>query len=223
MARSFNGTSDMIVVDGAHLFSTGVASSFAFWINAAAQVGRCIYSEGNSSVSTQQFSIDTQSVSPGNTCRFLIVTGGSVKVDNTGSAVICDSTWHHVAITLNTSRNWVRYVDGATDGSGTYSIATAGFNVAAMGVLRRNTNTLFFAGSLAHMANWTRTLSATEAATLAAGLSPSHLGPDHYWPLFGVDSPELDLGNGTHVAGTLTGTSAAAEAKVGSGLLVLGG
>ncbi len=76
-------------------------------------------------------------------------------------------------------------------------------------------------GSLAHVAYWSRALSAHEVVGLAAGMLPSHLGPDHYWPLWGADSPEFDQGLAAHVSGTLTGTARVIDPRVGISLFGL--
>lgn len=195
MARSFNGTSDLIDVGAAHSFADATAFSFSTWVKGSAQSDGRIYSEGTS-VTTNQFSIGSSASGSMNTCRFLIVSANSVKLDSTGTAVILNGAWHHLAITLTTGRGWTRYVDGATDGSGTYSAVGWGPDRASIGCLDRNTNSFFFSGKLEQTALWGRTLSAKEVASLANGLPASHLGPKHYWPLWGVDSPEPDIGNG---------------------------
>lgn len=222
MARSFNGTTDLIkATGGASYAGTRTAFSMGCWVNGAGQQNKAFQTDSRNSDRGFIF-FSSQNVVGGTKCRLVSshsVTGAS-NIDITSTAVILDSTWHHVLVTLDASGNWKLYIDGALDSSGgpvTSDTVTESWE--AHGCLARNTNAAFFAGKLAHAANWTRTLSAADAASLAAGLPPSHLGPAHYWPLWGTDSPEPDLGVVTHATGTLTGTSAAAEARVGVALV----
>ena len=207
----------MILVDAAAstLFpAANSAFSVAAWVKATAATQKSVFSLGRNSASGQ---INVASgVANGALIRIVIVNdAGTTESDTTGAKTALDNTWHHVAVTLDTSRGVKRYIDGALDGSTTYtSGGTYTFVRAGIGLLRRSTNTAFWPGSLAHVAAWTRTLAANEALSLASGLPPSHLAPTNYWPLWGKDSPEPDIGNGTHVTGTLTGTAAANEARV---------
>lgn len=203
MARSFNGTSDLIAVDGAVLNPTFSTSTFtvAGWLNGAAQQNKALYSEGRAATAAF-FYLATQNGTPNN--KFLCATSSGAFA--TSTAVICDSTWHHVAVTFDGSGNWVMYVDGVSDKTGHTVFGNLSLDRATLGALRRSTTGNWFAGGLAHWATWTRTLAAQEIVSLHNGMLPSLLGPTHYWPLWGADSPEPDLGNGTHGAGTLTGT-----------------
>jgi hypothetical protein len=115
------------------------------------------------------------------------------------------------------------YVDGAADSSGTRTALSNSnsqtFNTTNIGVLVRNTTSNFYSGTISEVATWTRTLSQGEVTSLASGLPASHLAPAHYWPLWGVDSPEPDIGTAAHTTGTLTGTTAVDGARVGKELL----
>lgn len=211
MARSFNGTSDYIAADAAHITNAGVEFSIAFWVNAALVNGQELYGEGNSGAAGPFFQIQCNS-----TGRIVISvrsgTGGASD-QGTTSAVVFNSVWRHVCVTQNAANGLGIYIDGSLDkGFGRTALSNAAgqtFNTATWGALRRNTTAGFYGGLLAHGATWSRVLSAQEVAALANGQLPPALGPAHYWPLWGVDSPEPDLVSaGTD--GTLTGTSQAA-------------
>ena len=149
---------------------------------------------------------------------------GTVKLDVTGAATAFDTTWRPIAFTCDASHNYVSYANGAVDLSGTYASGGT-FNSAlrtTIGAITTSSGTgSFYGGAIAHVATWTRVLSAQEVKSLSNGLLPSHLGPTHYWPLWGVDSPEPDLVSGG-VDGTLTGTTQGAGGPpVGLSLLRL--
>jgi hypothetical protein len=113
------------------------------------------------------------------------------------------------------------YIDGGADF--THADGTMGTALTAlgMGVLRRSSNSNFYNGTLSEVANWGRVLSATEVKSLADGLPASHLGPSHYWPLWGRDSPEPDIGTGTKKTGTLTATAFSSGGLTGDRLVAI--
>lgn len=213
MPRLFNGTTEFVAANAAHVTNGGVAFTISQWVNGAAQSLKNTYGEGNSAAAGPFFQIQA-------TSGFVIMSardtasGGSDQIS--GSHTAFDSTWHHICLTQTTGNLISQFVDGVADGSITRTTLSnaAGqtFNTTSIGTIVRNTNNSLFAGRIAHTALWKRTLSLPEIKSLAAGLSPSLLSPDHYWPLWGTDSPEPNLGNhqlSASVVGTLTGTVAA--------------
>lgn len=226
MARNFNGTTDNISADAAAGYSQQVAYTVAFFINAAApgtSVSQCPYGEGRSTTNNPFLIIENGNVSPFNT---MFVTtrgdagGGSVLNQRT-TAVLWDSTWHHFIYTQDGSGNWAFYVEGALDKSGSFATSATTINRLTLGEFRGGSTQKPFAGKLAEVGVWHREISAGEAASLGNGLPASFLAPTHYWPLWGIDSPEPDIGGGTHTAGTLTGTTAATGGRISPSLLVL--
>lgn len=232
MSRSFNGTSDFIAANTAHVTNGGVAFTIACWVNAslAAANLKNLYGEGNTGAAGPFFQIQGESVSG----RLFISarsasTGGSNSLTGTSRPAF-DSTWHHIAVTQTTGNVITAYVDGIADGTLTRTAlsnsTTQVFNTTSWGTIVRNTNTTFLGGLIAHAALWTRTLSAQEIVSLAAGALPSLFAPVHYWPFWGTDSPEPDIGNHAGVAGvngTLTGTTAAGGSPTQMRLLRLRG
>lgn len=209
MARSFNGTSDNIRVDGAVVIGGSSFSTFslAFWVNAATPASqRGIYSEGNSGSAGSNFWWVFANTN-GKIHWTINNTSGTNVLTQDSNTSVFDSTWHHCGFTMDASGNWVMYIGGASDKSGAAVNGACTPNRAAIGELVRSGTGNFFSGSIAHLATWTRTLTAGEMASLAAGLPPTHIGALHYWPLWGKDSPEPDLGTGTHTTGTVTGTT----------------
>lgn len=200
MARSFNGTSDRIRADGAHLFGgAGAAYSVSLWLKVPALASSgstdfVIYSEANTGSTNNLFALMSLAATSLTDVRLFIKNSAQTAVDNV-SGTAFDNTWHQIGYAQNASGSFARYLDGVSTNTGSYAgIATT--NDVCFGALVRTTTTNFFPGALAHVATWNRQLAAQEMASLGAGLLPSHLGPNHYWPLWGVDSPEPDIGTG---------------------------
>lgn len=195
MARTFNGTSDQIAADAAAQYSNAAAFSVSFWVKAAAAAqGHVVFSEGLSSLSQTFCYFQTNSAKLMAVGRY----NNTLYLSPSTTATVFDSTWHHAIYAQGASRDYQFYVDGVADASGTFSSVTA-FTAdrVGMGVLRYFSGTFgFLAGTLAEVATFSRKLTAGEAQSLASGLLASHLGPTHYWPLWGIDSPEPDIGNG---------------------------
>lgn len=218
MGRSFNGTSDLIAVDAAHVTNGSVSFTIATWVNSslANANAKNPYGEGNTAGLGPFFQIQ------GDASGHVLVSardtaaGGSDQIS--GTIVAFDSTWHHVCVSQTGASDIFRlFVDGTADGTKTRTSLSSAtnqvFNRTTWGALVRNGTAQFYGGLLAHAALWTRELSAAEISSLAKGMLPSLLAPDHYWPFWGTDSPEPDIGNHLATAGvngTLTGTAAAA-------------
>lgn len=221
MARSFNGTSDLIAADGAAIGAFTVAFAIALRCKGSPQNNMWLWGEGSSSSNNQLFGFNT-GASTASANLLLRSDTNTVAVNYTTVAAVFDATWHHIAYTQDGSGNWKVYVDGALDGSGTHSTSLGlTVNRRTIGALRRASTGNWFAGSIAEVAGGRASVSAPQIASLANGLPASHLGLDHYWPLWGADSPEPDIGTATHVSGTLTGTTRANGARVGRRLLTL--
>lgn len=202
MARSFNGTSDAISAPSAVIdMSGGQAFSFSCWVKATIAQANALNVIGESRPGFNGPFIVLQGNASGHSLigARSATTGSSDAL--TGANVVFDNTWHHVVVTQAASSSVLHlYTDGTLDSNlSRTSLSNASgqaFTSLAFGALSRATVSGFYGGKLAGVALWTRTLSAKEAASLGAGLPASHLGPTHYWPLWGVDSPEPDIGNG---------------------------
>lgn len=221
--RVFNGTNHDITADGANVASMNRPFSVAAWLKCAGTITNAVY-YGEGSVSSARPMLQMQCNS-GKFRIFMRRDSNGLTSDVNGIAstlTVADGTLHHVVYTQDGSGNWQAYVDGIADATakGSYTPAVMTVGLVTFGAVRRNAPAEnFWAGTLGEIATWSRQLSAAEAMALAAGLPASHLAPDHYWPLWGTDSPEPDIGTATKVAGTLTGTSAAGGGKTGLGLL----
>ncbi len=133
----------------------------------------------------------------------------------TGTTDVVDGQWHHLALTYDGSD--VRlYVDGVEEDSdpetGSLNSGTAPVRLGAGSGGAGTENP--YTGDLGHAAIWDVGLSASEVASLAAGISPRRIRPGallFYNPLNG-QSPEADVIGGN--TGTLTGTTVVEEPPI---------
>jgi hypothetical protein len=230
MAR-FCNSNGYVVVDSAHSWTEAVVFSLSFWMKCVSQgvaQNVCPYSEGLSTSNNPFLFIENGS-SGGLNKIFLTLRangGGSTnKINTNTTATFFDDTWHNFIYTQDGGSPNVAYAvyaDGVLDINGTYAPLTTTIDRATIGAFRGNTLQKIFPGSIMEVAKWSRVLSSAEAKLLASGVPASHLAPTHYWPLWGIDSPEPDIGSGVHVPGVLTNTSFVGGGKVLSDLLVLG-
>jgi hypothetical protein len=223
VSRTFNGTNSVGIVGG-NVSGPGIAWSVAVWIKAAAlaNTNADFYGEGlngNSNPFLQWFMTVGNTV----TAAFRADGGGSSDL-LVGLATVADGTWKHMCLTQGTDNVITQYVNGVSDGTltrtgnstGTTTLDRVGFGFFV------TTGTNLFTGSAAHGAGWSRKLAVQEVVSLANGLLPSHLGPTHYWPLWGVDSPEPDIGNGTHaLSAAVSATAGATQPPTGVSLLTV--
>jgi len=223
MGRSFNGTTALGSVGG-NVTNPGIEWSVGGWLKAAsgANSNADIYSEGLNSNTNPFVQI---LISPADKCAsFFRADGGGTSDSFTSTASIAIGAWVHILLTQTTGNLISLYVNGVLDSTftrtgnsnGTTTLDRIGF---AEFITNGGSKMV---GSLGQWASWTRKLSAQEAKSLASGLTPSHLGPTHYWQIAGIDSPEPDVGIGTHVAQTVVGSpSAVSGPPVGLSLLKL--
>lgn len=193
MARSFNGTSDWISADGANVVGVSSACSISFWARMTATNENYFYTETSSSSDTPLFGIQ---IGTTNIDVFFRNDGGTGLISSTVGGMTTN-TWHHFCYDQDAAGTWQLIRDGSAIAGATYTPSgTFTRNRVTFGAIRRSSTTNFWPGTAAQIASWTRQLSRSEISALAAGVPASYLGPNHYWPLWGGDSPEPDLGNG---------------------------
>lgn len=205
MARSFNGTTDLIDINSMPAGDTSPNINLGCWINTSTIAGALMCSDGGSGTGRViQFRVSA------NVVNFILFTTGSAH-SLSGSVTVTGGVWHHVVGAFDGTTMRL-YVDGSPDGTLTTgangTLATKHFRIGAQisGVTQQ-----LYAGSMAHAFIRYSALSANEVKSLANGMLPSHLGVDHYWPLWGMDSPEPDIGNSSHATDVLSGTSFATD------------
>jgi len=212
MPRNFNGTSDWIVLDGARVSDGSTAFSLAVWVKSGLKTFGMVYSETNGGGSRPLFFVCQNGSSGGNGSKLELELSSAGSVDVAiSSGVFFDSSWHHLGLTQNASNLITIYRDGVQDSTFTRT-ANSNSSGQSMPTVRWGASQLnastgnLYGGTLSDGATWTRQLSAAEIKSLADGMRPSQLGPAHYWPLWGADSPEPDLVS-AGIDGILTGTA----------------
>ena len=123
-----------------------------------------------------------------------------------------DTNWHYVVVTISSGGTVTFYSDGSSEGTASInapvtSTATLHYMVAKD---TSGTITAYQDGDVAHGQIWARAISGVEVNETMWKPEFVPLNRSVLNPLFGVDSPEIDLsGNGK--TGTLTGTTESNE------------
>lgn len=197
MARLFVGASTQYL-----LSSTGTGqvagvypASVSLWAlsSNAGQGQGTLYSEGKTSTQNTIFRIACNGSKVG---LFIRDDTNTTVLSVDSTATPWNGTWRHIALTMDASRNYQLYVDGSTDVSGTISAGTfSSPNTKAIAALVRMIVTNTVDANIGDVATWTRVLSAGEVAALARGARPSMFPTslNRFWPVFGIDSPEIEL------------------------------
>lgn len=214
MARSFNGSSDLIKPGNLFNFTTGGTFSCACWVNYTGATGLLISDSWVAAGNQNSWTFFLIS----NKLKFDYAIGAALGILS-GSSTISTGVWHHVGMSFN-NKTVTIYIDGAQDasgvatgaGTGTMSTATYG-SVLGTGFNTTNaTFTTYYTGNMADVAVWNVALTASEFSALSKGLRPHMVRSAAlvgFWPLDGLQSPEPDLSGLAH-NGTLTGTALAA-------------
>lgn len=201
MARSFNGTSDKLQYSGAVI--SAMPLTIACWF-----------------LPNNALANELVSISDGTLTNIWELRLVSSKVQaNVGSIAASSSTtyttgaWHHGAAVFASSSSRAAYLDGGNKGTNASGGTNAGVNLTQIGV---GPSSKFFNGSLAEIAIWNVVLTDAEIAALATGVRPNRVRGANivaYWPLFGLNSPDIDYsGNKQNL--TVTGTTQANHAPV---------
>jgi hypothetical protein len=160
---------------------------------------------------------------------FSIGTALRIQIDNsTTTASLAESAgstlttgeWQHLCATVSASPNDLyAYRNGTQVASATGVSDAPPFTITvyAAGRYPGGGGTNYWDGKLADYALYDAVLSAAEIAALAKGASPLTIRPTKlvmYWPLWGITTPEVDLGP-LHKVGTVSGAVLANHAPVG--------
>lgn len=208
MARAFNGSSDTIAISSFPVAGSTVAYSIAAWIRptSVSVIHSILGMDDGSPHRFLQFRVSASAK-----LDLIQFTSASAATTLSSLTSITSNTWTHVGGSCpgtNNSGTSKVFVGGVLDNSAT---SKAGQTVNAIGhadIGSRHGGD-FFPGAIGYVAYWSAQIPDGCFSSMAAGASPLLFGPDHFWPLWGVDSPEPDLGVASHVTGTLTGTTQA--------------
>lgn len=140
--------------------------------------------------------------------------GATAQADTTTG--FSANTWHHACAVFNSNTSRSAYLDGGSAATNTTSVTDPTADFTAVGTMLRSAATQFMSGRQADAAIWNVALTQSEIQALSKGF-PAHLiRPQNlvaYWPLNGLQSPEVDLsGNANNL--TLVGTAKANHAPI---------
>jgi len=204
--RSLNGTSELIDVATLSMINATAVIAVGAWIKGTDTSGAIFSSDtGTSSARVIQFNVTTSGAN--GVIQLVLFRATSTAVIQTGTVNVADGAYHHVCGFWDGTTMAI-YVDGVLDTSSvpTAPSHTIGGRPARIGAHLSGISQALYGGSIGHVFLSSSAITARQIKSLANGLLPSHFGFDHYWPLWG-DSPEIDLGQAAHSAGTLTGTT----------------
>jgi hypothetical protein len=116
----------------------------------------------------------------------------------TSSAGPTVNVWYHAAAVAASATDRTVYFDGGSSGNNTTDVQPKSVDASWIAQSDDGSPVDRFSGNIAHVAMWDAALTASEIATLAAGVSPLRVRPGnlvHYWPLNGSQdgSVEIDI------------------------------
>jgi hypothetical protein len=203
MARTFNGTSDLIALGSpAKLNAATTVFSFSGWFMftsnlTAARYQTIIVKNGSPGPVFLGGGANTNTLS-----LYFRGAGGQVQIDPTATFPI--NTWMQGGFTYNSATTSVLYINGAV----LSSLGVVGAINAGAGTWQINAGS--FPGIFADFAFWNAELSAAEMRAIGVGYArPGRIRPLSligWWNMDGLQSPEPDL-SGNQYNGTLTGTT----------------
>lgn len=218
MARSFNGSSDLVNCGNIAGINGASKATLAAWIYRASTGVTCSggFTAGNAT-----------HTNGGDRFSFIWFTDGNIYFAcENGAQQFSDCAlsgigWHHVAMVYDgtkagNSTRFLAYIDGALQ-----SLSFNGTSIpSALGTVNpltwgKDSSDRFGAGVMADGAVWVgQVLSPGQIAALSKGVRPHKIGGySAYTPLDGLASPEPDF-SGNQNNGTLTGTALAAGPPV---------
>lgn len=120
---------------------------------------------------------------------------------NSNTFTLSTTDWSAHGFSWDDADNsYVFYHNGAANGSGTKTIGGIGITGCYIGTLDGSTGFYDVDGRIAEFGFWNAILTAAEFAALGNGVSPRLIRPGNlvsYVPIFGNDSPEVDLVDAT--------------------------
>lgn len=136
-----------------------------------------------------------------------------VAVQAQATAAPTNNTWFHAAATFTSTTSRAAFLNGTNKGTDATLLATPAVDTTTIGCeFATGTPQVFTNGDIAEAAVWNITLSDTNVAELARGMSPMLVRPDAlvaYWPLWGTITTEPDRFVGAfHLTGFNTPTQA---------------
>jgi hypothetical protein len=209
MARGFNGSTDQATGNYWNGAGALAAASVSFWFYPTALVNAYM---GLVQGATADFFYLKSSGA-----LALYTLPGNPSSDPVAGFTASTNTWYNLVFVSNNGVESILYINGSVVVSTMISVGNyLGMTTVNLGFDPNNAGRNF-AGRMADIAFWNVELTALEATSLARGVRPNRIRPaslKQYLPLFGLASPEPDLGGGAFNS-TMTGTALAFGPPVG--------
>ena len=208
MARTFDGTDDMIEFAGKSFIGNSTAFTISLWFRMTGTTNRCFYCESYTADGDTIIYIKGNENTAGDIEYGTINDAAGFSGVASGGIGINDGVWHHVVAVNYGSTSRELWVDGVSRGTDTATKGTVTTNQLYLGRQRRGTGAFFAPhnGPIANVGIWTRALRPREVTSLYKGYAPSFLDDSLVGdiPIIGNNSPEPDRRGGA-VNGTVTG------------------
>jgi hypothetical protein len=213
MARTFNGSSDKVVIMAGSIF-TDYPYTMATWFNTT-DTGAGV----NGMVGIYDNAVDTKlhalATYWDGAKRIVRATVRNVGQNSTpaGTVSVADGAWHHAVLVSSASNSHTVYTDGGDKQTDATNVDfTDVHDNTCVGFMRRTSDSNYQDGDMAEVAIWDVALDDAEIASLAAGFSPLMVRPASllsYLPFYGRTTHATDLIRGTDA--TVTGTTVASH------------
>jgi hypothetical protein len=202
MARIFNGTSDLMsAAVNLSAFNKATVSFWLWWDAYANDYDLALEYTTDAGGTNGGFAFIPNDASGG---LWSIYVRGTVSFTQVDMARPSAAGWHHFMVNLDPSTAGAgaipaAYVDGVSQslGGGSANSVSGSFANSTLYFMSRGGSALFGAGRIAEVGIYGGVLlTADEAGALAKGFSPEMIRPsslEHYWPIIGRTSPEIEL------------------------------
>lgn len=193
---------------------TAAPLTMACWFRpVSATTDMILMSIAKGSTQTDRFILAARgSVSPHTIACDAIQAGASARTSTTNVSGWSTGAWLHAAAVFTSPSAKAVFLNGADKGSGT-SKTPASIDTIGIAADPTTPTSGFSDGRIAECGIWNVALTDDEVLSLARGLPPWRVRPGSlvgYWPLWGLQSPEVDLTSGARSL-TFTGSPTIAD------------
>lgn len=215
MARAFVSASSTYL-SNANAPVSATPLTLSIWINPTIFADKTMAGIVNSaSNGVNQFKLELRSTGAVRCAQVDATAAGNA----TTTATITTGTWHHVCGVFTSNASRTIYLDGGSNVTNTTSLSTpTGLNTTGIGS-RRDQIPTYVDAVLAEFAIWNVVLNVNEITALSRGILPTFVQPSAlvaYWPVWGLQSPEIDLTSNNRLMTVNNSPAAANHAPVTS-------
>ena len=148
------GAANILYSDTGYTLPATGPLTIGFWFRATSAAGTQYFFSGATATGTLSLRIGTSKV------QFL---SAAVSVIASSVATLVAGAWYHVTLSIDSGKNWILYVNGVTDSSGTTALT---FNANTLRFGARNTGLEPYTGSMNGRFAVNRVMTATQIANI---------------------------------------------------------